>query len=296
MECLKAMQYAFSFNVAILVSALVRFLLTNAVGWSALLGASFLGNCIPALTCRRLALSSLGNMSLIVGSLCTCFMSAWLSLATCQEPNCASPCQHLSLLFCIHLCTPIQKDSCCRLDIFMFHVGCNSIYIWLWAFLCFLSYFVFYYFAWCPLYSMKFFGFFFLLVAMIFALFVPLLYCLAQDLLTFCSFFDCSKFSKYFHHHFLITYTIYKLFFEPSVSFFVTKFIDFQSWLATSIPLHVSLFLVNLQYCSDSIVLLCCGLNFHWALITALHLPWIFLALYHWGFEWISVPHIPTSL
>ena len=86
--------------------------------------------------------------------------------------------------------------------------------------------------------------------------------CWISSLVTVLVFYDCSKFSSYFCHHFLITDTIYKLAFEPSVSFFVTKFVGFAS-SSTNPFLCISFCsLMNLQYCSDSVVFLCCGLNF----------------------------------
>ena len=123
-------------------------------------------------------------------------------------------------------------------------------------------------------------------------------------LVTFC-FFDYINPWDYFLHHFLITITIYELFFEPFDSFFVTTFLGFKCWSThpflyiTSVPLSilwyysssiVSLLKINQIYSlkhlndwkflvplgapdSDS---LCCGLKFHSALQTALHLFCIF--------------------
>ena len=43
----------------------------------------------------------------------------------------------------------------------------------------------------------------------------------------FVRFFDYSEFSDYIHHHFFVADTFCKLFFKPSISFFVTTFIGF---------------------------------------------------------------------
>ena len=124
-------------------------------------------------------------------------------------------------------------SSYCRLHICLVNVGCHSIYI----FGVHSSVFVF-----CVLWFnfSAFFtesndsGSFISMVASIIAFctlctLIPFVQHSTYSLVTWSAFLIAVGSLDYFSHHFLATYTIYELQFEPSVSFFVTTIIHFET-------------------------------------------------------------------
>ena len=153
-------------------------------------------------------------------------------LSTCHECLCASPWQHhssahisaypLKIIALLH-----PHSSCCRLIIYVAHVGYHSIYTCLecssasFGVLCVMILLDDLFMASNPLDSFDLFCWF--KQCLLCSLHLYSLPSQNMFISDFVSFFDWSMLADYFHHNFLITDTIYKFFIYLSLSFFVAN-------------------------------------------------------------------------